>query len=147
MNAATNQLRHIVYVSRRAAGLTDYQVVDGIVLPAMTRNRRLDLSGCIWFDHGYFFQVIEGPAAELAIVFESIERDKRHHALQVLSAQNIERRDFERFSMRLIADETPMAIRQIIAQYEEDSTAPSPPPARPEMLVRRLISEISAAFV
>lgn len=147
MSGTTTQLRHVVYVSRRAPGLTDHQVVDGIVLPSMTRNRRLNLSGCIWFDHGSFFQVLEGPADDLTRVFGAIERDGRHHSLRVLSAQEIDHRDFERFSMRLIAEETPDAVRQIIEQYDADSTAPSPAPAQPAIVIRRLISEISAKFV
>lgn len=141
-------LFHLAYVSRRAKSLTDEEIVDRIVLPAMQKNRRLQISGCIWFDAEFFFQVIEGAHDVVLGLYDQIKEDPRHCGPQVLAAQQIESRDFERFSMRLIAEGTPSAVRVLIERYGEQapvSDCMSSPVIADD--VRRMISEISAEFV
>lgn len=144
---ATESLYQLVYVSRRAEKLTRHDIVDGIVLPAMLKNRRLNISGCLWFDDGFFFQVMEGEGRDISRVYEAIEKDRRHHSIRVLAAQPIEKRDFERFSMRLISDTTPEGVRQLIAKYEAETPGHAASEDGFAMFVRRLITEISAQFV
>ncbi len=144
---ASESLYHLAYVSRRADGLSRHEIVDGIVLPAMLKNRRLNISGCIWFDDIFFFQVIEGEEQEILRMYSVIEKDRRHHSLRVLASQPIEKRDFERFSMRLISDGTPAGVRRLISQYEEVKPDQSASEDGLALFVRRMISEISAQFV
>ncbi|MFG0291893.1 MAG: BLUF domain-containing protein [Phycisphaerales bacterium JB065] len=141
-------LFHLAYASHRAKSLTDDEIVDRIVLPAMQKNRRLQISGCIWFDAQFFFQVIEGDQEVVLGLYDQIKEDPRHRGPQVLVAQQIGERDFERFSMRLISEGTPAAVRVLIDWYRERALASTPMPA-PIVAddVRRMISEISAEFV
>lgn len=140
------KLFHIAYVSRRGERVTDDEIVDKIVLPSMLRNRRLDLSGCIWFDSNFFLQVLEGVKKDLLGVYERIENDRRHHSIRVFSAQKIERRDFERFSMRLIGSKAPSAVHAIISRYEAGSEFRAVEHERVvecDEVVRSLITQIS----
>jgi len=66
------------YASRRAAGLTDDEAGDCIVLPAMTQNRQRDITGRLCFDGQRFFQVLKGPKSALSVLDEVIARDQRH---------------------------------------------------------------------
>ena len=144
--ADQREMFHIAYVSRREARLTEEQIVEGIVLPSMRKNRKLELSGCIWFDSNFFLQVLEGAKPDLMGLYERIKEDRRHHSIRVFSAQAIEQRDFQRFSMRLIGREAPTAVHDIISRYEaelEFQPLQNDQVIECDVVVRRLITEIS----
>lgn len=104
----------LCYISRRAPGLTDAQVIDGIVLPAMAKNRRLDITGCLWFDANRFIQFLEGPAKDVQRVYAAIERDNRHTDVSLLTSGPLAERSFERFSMRAIGRSRPAAVAALL---------------------------------
>ena len=51
---------------------------------ARERNRQLGLTGFLHHEEGFFFQWLEGPAANLAAVQKIIESDPRHEAVTYL---------------------------------------------------------------
>ncbi len=51
------------------------------------------------YDAGSFLQVLEGPEEHIAIIYRSIERDPRHRDLRLLRREQIDRREFEDWSM------------------------------------------------
>ena len=104
----------LCYISRRAPGLTDTQVVDGIVLPAMAKNRRLDITGCLWFDADRFIQFLEGPTRDVQRVYAAIERDNRHTDVALLTSGPLADRSFDRFSMRAIGQSRPAAVAALL---------------------------------
>lgn len=59
--------------------------LHALVSQARDRNRRLDITGMLLFENGSFLQTIEGPPPAIAAVWESIQRDSRHHHIEVLS--------------------------------------------------------------
>lgn len=116
MNASKSPsgLFTLCYVSRRAPGVSDAEVVDGIVLPAMSKNRRLDITGCLWFDSERFVQVLEGPSGDVLALYTSIAGDRRHTDIELLQQGPIERRNFERFSMRTMGPERPASVAALL---------------------------------
>ena len=86
----TTPLYHLAYLSRRSRDVTDDEVVDGIVLPAMSKNRRLDVTGCLWFSADQFLQVLEGTEPVIVDLFEEIRVDHRHREVEVLASEPID---------------------------------------------------------
>lgn len=52
---------------------------------ARARNRSLDVTGMLLFENGCFLQTIEGPPPAVAALWSSIQRDSRHHYIEVLT--------------------------------------------------------------
>ena len=104
----------LCYISRRAPGVSDTEVVDGIVLPAMARNRRLDITGCLWFDAERFVQFLEGPRQSVLELYAAIERDPRHTDVSLLTSDPLDERAFERFSMRAVGQQRPAAVAALL---------------------------------
>lgn len=110
MDQSTFQL---VYASRRAVDVTDEDIIDGIVLSAMRKNRVLEITGVLWFDEHNFVQVLEGNAERVSDLYREIERDDRHNRVTLLSAQHVEVRHFARFSMRHVRSTSRDAVFEL----------------------------------
>lgn len=72
-----------LYLSHLVASVR-YDVVSAICQVSRRRNADLSLAGVLLFDGHRFCQWLEGPAAALAQVRESIGRDPRHEQVTVL---------------------------------------------------------------
>lgn len=115
----TANLEQLAYISRRKPWVSDEEVVDGIVLPAMAKNRLLGLTGCLWFNRERFLQVLEGAAAELGSMYERIVRDKRHDRVELLGRHAIEERSFARFNMRSFAGTAPESVAMLFRDHQD----------------------------
>ena len=140
---AANNLFHLAYVSRRTPGVTDEDVIDDIVLPAMVKNRRLNVTGCLWFSPEAFLQVLEGEEATVRMLYEHIKEDRRHDDVHVFSTANIAHRNFQQFRMRVISDETPESIQELIEEITRHRSRPSQPIRDLELLVSRVIADLA----
>jgi len=117
-------LSQIAYVSRRSPGVSDDEVVDDIALPSYRKNRDLGVTGCLWFDQNHFVQVIEGPVAAIEALYETIRVDRRHRDLHKVLGSNITCRNFGRFSLKVVKDESMDPVRRLIdLVYGDRSTA------------------------
>ncbi len=139
----TDPIFHLVYTSYRAEGITDDDVVDEIVLPAMARNRRLDVTGCIWFNRVHFLQVLEGNESAVRAIFDDIRVDPRHHTIDLLTAEIIPMRNFERFNMRAITSDAPASVQDLIERAVLRKAEPTRVIEGLEQLVRRVISDLA----
>lgn len=74
--------------------------LDDILAAARARNRALNLTGCLHYESGLFFQWLEGPQDSLIQVVESIQRDDRHRDMVVLVEGPLDRRRFQDWQMR-----------------------------------------------
>ena len=70
-------------------------------------NTKSAISGILLFTAQTFLQVLEGPAAEVAALFERIQRDKRHTNVLVLDYRSIDKRDFADWSMAYVKLDAP----------------------------------------
>ncbi len=95
-------LCRILYCSKNLIpGETDQQaaVLSGILETARTRNGAQGVTGALFYNSGFFAQVLEGPKASVESVFERIQRDERHGDVTVLECGESPARDFEAWSM------------------------------------------------
>lgn len=106
-----------MYLSCRAAHVTDSAVVDDIVLPAMAKNRRLDITGCLWFDRDRFLQTLEGPAETVDGVFSRIGGDSRHEQVSLLLREPQAVRLFPRWAMKPVPAFRSDMIRVMVAGF------------------------------
>lgn len=94
----------LAYASARQLTLSNEVIVDGIVLPAMRRNRLMNITGCLWFNDHHFLQILEGEEREVRKLMAVIRKDARHTNLCMLSERLIGERAFLRFSMRVLRE-------------------------------------------
>lgn len=116
---SSDQVFRLAYISTRADGVDDAEVVDGIAIPAMAKNRRLDISGCLWISSDQFVQVLEGGERAVRSLYDEIEVDPRHCAVDLLVAESAAERRFERFSLRVIREDGPESVRSLIEAHAE----------------------------
>jgi hypothetical protein len=107
----------LAYLSERHEHVSDLDIVDGIVLPAITKNRSLGVTGCLWFDQNHFFQVLEGARDAIEALFEVIARDARHATVTLLLTEETGERRFERFGMRSIDSEAARSLPELIDAF------------------------------
>ncbi len=127
----TENIYQLAYLSTRKQDVTDEDIVDGIVLPALTKNRSLGVTGCLWFDGGHFFQVLEGPLETIETLFAVIATDDRHESVDRILTENTNgERRFERFGMRAAGSESARSMPELIKAYMARAALPSPNPPR-----------------
>lgn len=107
-------LYQIAYVSRRAPGVGDDEVVDEIALPSYRRNRNMDITGCLWFDTAYFVQFLEGPSESVLSTYGRICRDRRHGDVREVVSREIGERAFGRFALQVVRDDAMDPVQQLI---------------------------------
>jgi hypothetical protein len=78
LDDASPMLCTFVYCSRAAEGVDDAEV-GRIVELAQRSNRAQGITGVLVFGNGVFFQLIEGPAAQIQKLIATLHRDPRHH--------------------------------------------------------------------
>ena len=131
-------LHQLMYISRRREHVSDTEVLDGIVLPAMRKNRSLDVTGCLWFDAHAFVQILEGDQAVIDELFAAIGCDERHEDVLLLDHRPVSERVFERFAMRIVdAHDLPEMgeLHDILAgNGRRARRRPTPPAAHPGFL-------------
>ncbi len=90
----------LVYRSKAAAPF-DESALHGLLQSAQARNRAESITGMLIHDDGTFFQWLEGPAASLARVWDSIRNDSRHTAIEILGEQKTPVRFFGDWDLKL----------------------------------------------
>lgn len=112
-------LTRLIFLSRRAPGLSDREIVDWIALYSMRRNRELDVSGCLWFGPTRFFQIMEGRASDVSRLFARISSDPRHRDIEVLLRAEVANRRFVRYAMRVIDGDEATTLASLIATHAQ----------------------------
>ena len=75
------------------------QEVQALVRHARTRNDAAGITGLLVYDHQSFLQILEGEPEAVDSCFARIERDPRHHQIDVLGRHSIEKRAFKTWRM------------------------------------------------
>lgn len=100
-SAPTEPLFHLGYVSTETGHL-DTQAMVELLIKARRVNTERNLTGLLLHREKSFYQVLEGPEAEVKRTFEGIERDDRHTAVDVLFEGTVEQREFADWQMGFI---------------------------------------------
>jgi Sensors of blue-light using FAD len=93
-------LTFVAYASAASAPFTGEALGD-LLLRARSKNLRLGLTGMLLYHQESFFQVLEGPPAAVAQIFERISADARHIKVAKLIQEPIEQRSFSEWTMGL----------------------------------------------
>lgn len=68
---------------------------------AKSNNELVDVTGSLFYNGGWFLQVLEGPIATLNTLFHKIEKDPRHKNSRLLYNEPAKFRTFTRWSMNM----------------------------------------------
>ena len=98
MPSANNQLVQCIYSSASAKQLTT-QELAAILNKARANNEKLNITGMLLYEKQSFFQILEGPAKNIDVIYRKIERDQRHNQITKILYHPIEERMFNRWSM------------------------------------------------
>jgi len=67
----------------------------------LQQSAKKNTGNLILYD-GIFFQILEGPEAEIMALIEKIKKDPRHTSFQIVWTSDIKKRTFDLWSMRYI---------------------------------------------
>lgn len=95
-------MKRIKYVSQWRHELEPAEI-DALVEQASRKNRELGITGILMTSGRLFYQVIEGPGAEIDALYEAIAADPRHRDVLLLGVEDgIAERLFPNWSMRKV---------------------------------------------
>lgn len=97
----TMSIVQVFYISRCDHSVTPTDV-HRIVGSSQVRNRRRQVTGLLAYSGQHFAQVVEGSAAEVNELLDSISGDPRHQQMKVLQRLEGVPRRFGNWSMHLI---------------------------------------------
>jgi hypothetical protein len=88
----------IVYQSTAAQDFGSLALFQ-LLTQAQLRNTQLQITGHLLFLDGQFTQCFEGPPDSVEMLWQSIQRDKRHENIELLVRHTSEARRFPEWSM------------------------------------------------
>ena len=91
-------LERLVYRSRATHKLGSLHLFN-LLSECRIKNQRLQITGHLLYTEEIFVQCIEGPSASITALWESLQRDERHHQIELLSRSAITERRFAEWSM------------------------------------------------
>lgn len=93
-------INQLVYVSQAVRKMSADDL-NAIHTTARTNNADIDVTGSLFYNGGWFLQVLEGPADTLSKLYAKIERDPRHKNSRVLYNEPATFRTFPRWNMNM----------------------------------------------
>lgn len=93
-------IQQLVYISQAVRKMSPADL-SAIQDSAKKNNAPLDVTGSLFYNGGWFLQVLEGPAATLDKLYKKIELDPRHKNSRVLYDEPASFRTFPRWSMNM----------------------------------------------
>ena len=97
-NTNSNRLFHLGYVSTETGDLGSDGMVE-LLTEAQRINTSRDITGLLLHRDRSFYQVMEGPEDIVRETFDSIEKDERHTAIDVLFEGEVDDREFPDWQM------------------------------------------------
>lgn len=93
-------INQLVYVSQSVRKMSPADL-SAIQETAKSNNAPLDVTGSLFYNGGWFLQVLEGPEATLEQLYQKIELDPRHKNSRILYNEPAKYRTFPRWSMNM----------------------------------------------
>jgi Sensors of blue-light using FAD len=101
----TSDLVELKYLSEAETRVNVWSLTE-IVDVSIKRNTLHSVTGILFFDQGYFGQILEGSRGAVEETWKRIQKDSRHRNIELLGITEIEARRFPEWSMKLFdADE------------------------------------------
>lgn len=92
------KLVRLTYISTAVQGVDEAEVKK-IVAQAVEFNQTVQVTGSLFFENGYFLQILEGGRSAVNQLYNHIIQDKRHNNVQLVNYQPIVSRDFLEWHM------------------------------------------------
>ena len=93
-------INQLVYISQATRKMSAEELTE-IHKKARSNNELIDVTGSLFYNGGWFLQVLEGPPATLAKLYKKIELDPRHKNSRVLYDEPATFRTFARWTMNM----------------------------------------------
>lgn len=93
-------INQLVYLSQAVRKMSQDDLT-AIQNKAKTNNGPLDVTGSLFYNGGWFLQVLEGPVAALEKLYKKIELDPRHKNSRILYNEPANFRTFPRWNMNM----------------------------------------------
>jgi len=90
-----------LYVSKPVGPITTF-VTSSILEVCSVNNRKAEITGVLCQGSGIYMQVIEGQRSVISALFSKIIADKRHNTVELLSVEEIQKRQYGQWSMALV---------------------------------------------
>ena len=97
----SDRLFHLGYVSTETGDLGSSGMV-GLLTEARRINTSRDITGLLLHRDRSFYQVLEGEEDVVRQTFDSIEKDERHTAIDVLFEGEVDEREFPDWQMGVL---------------------------------------------
>jgi len=91
----------LLYVSQPTGPVTT-SVTGSILRSSIANNKAADISGVLCQGTGLYMQVLEGERRVVNDMFYRIVADSRHRHVELLSMEEIQKRQFDQWSMALV---------------------------------------------
>ena len=127
--------RRLTYLSNRAPGLTDEQLLERVVRPARVRNLQAGVTSCLWADAKCFFQLLEGPEPAVTGLLDRISTDPRHSGMRVVSSDAADGLVFQGEPLKLVVpcsgrtEAVERTVRELVDLIERGGPSSEPRPA------------------
>lgn len=93
-------INQMVYVSQSTKKMSSTELNE-ILSVAKHNNQTIDVTGSLFYNGGWFLQVLEGPLDTLNALYKKIEKDPRHKNSRILYNEPAKFRTFTRWSMNM----------------------------------------------
>jgi hypothetical protein len=93
-------INQLVYVSQSTRKMSS-EDLNEIQRSAKNNNQHIDVTGSLFYNGGWFLQVLEGPLETLNALYKKIEKDPRHKNSRILYNEPAKFRTFTRWSMNM----------------------------------------------
>ncbi len=95
-----SDLVELKYLSRAHEAL-NFSTLAAITDVSRARNEPSGITGILFFDHGYYGQILEGERVVVEEKWSRIKNDARHYDIELLGIKEIRNRRFPNWSMKL----------------------------------------------
>lgn len=115
-------LNKLIYASQAVEPMSASELAE-LLERARKRNAAAGITGLLLYGEQSFVQLLEGANADLLPIYRSIERDRRHKTLRLLSYEPIAARRFADWSMGFAHVEEDL-LRRTLPGYRPASCFP-----------------------
>lgn len=94
-------INQLIYISQavRKMSLEDLNSIQKI---SKSNNQPIDVTGSLFYNGGWFLQILEGPDVILNNLYKKIEKDPRHKDSRIIYNEPAKFRTFPRWSMNMV---------------------------------------------
>lgn len=117
-------LERIVYQSTATQDFGSLALFK-LLTEAQTRNAEQQITGHLLYLNGQFTQCFEGPSDQVELLWQSLQRDKRHTNIELLVRDTTEERRFAGWTMAFSTCSS-LYVHGMKGFFPVDDSSPSP---------------------